>query len=217
MHCKRGKESCFGYTVLLFTVIVILSLIGFNYYVTTSTSQYIYSDPQTIPFNKTGVVLGTSKYTKKGKPNPYFYKRIAAAEVLYRAGKIKYIILSGDNRHRSYNEPLMMKSELLRRGIPDSIIYLDYSGLRTFDSVLRTYLIFDQKSFTIISQRFHIERALFIAHHLEINAIAFEADEVDFPDNLTTLIREVFARIKMLQDLFLQPRINNLDKKIIIP
>ncbi len=217
MKSNKGKSVGWIYILLYITAMLVILVLGFNFYVTLSTRKFIFTDPQNVPFNKTGVVLGTSKFTKKGNANPFFYKRIAAAEVLYRSGKIKYIVLSGDNRHRSYNEPLMMKRELLRRGIPDSVIYLDYAGLRTYDSVIRAYKIFGQQSFTIISQRFHIERALFIAHHIGINAIAFEADEVDFPDNLPTIIRELFARVKMIWDLVLQPPLKNLDNKIVIP
>ncbi|MGC8823372.1 MAG: SanA/YdcF family protein [Bacteroidales bacterium] len=172
------------------------------------TAPYIYDNLHRVPANKVAIVLGTSKYTKDKAPNPYFYKRIAAAEMLYRAGKVRYLIVSGDNRHRSYNEPMMMKRELNRRGIPDSVIFLDYAGLRTFDSVIRGYRIFGQRSYIIVSQRFQIERAVYIAHQFGIGAIGFEADDVDEPPHILMLIREHFARILMYWDIFVkrQPR-----------
>jgi len=181
------------------------------------TLPYIYSNLHSIPKNKVAIILGTSKYTKNKTPNPYFYKRIAAAELLYRAGKVQYLIVSGDNRHRSYNEPMMMKRELNRRGIPDSVIFLDYAGLRTFDSVIRGYKIFGQKSYTVVSQRFQVERAVYIAHRFGIGAIGFEADEVDEPEHMQMVIREYFARALMYWDILIKRQPHFLGPAVEIP
>jgi SanA protein len=90
----------------------------------------------------------------------------------------------------------------LARGVPDSVIILDYAGLRTFDSVIRCYKVFGQRSFTIISQEFHLERALFVAQHAGLDAIGFEAMSVDENKSISTSIREYFARFKAVLDVY---------------
>jgi SanA protein len=165
-----------------------------------------------------GLLLGTSKFLSKGISNPYFQNRIKAAVNLFNAGKIKYIIISGDNAHLSYNEPRDMKKELLSYGIPDSCIFPDYAGFRTFDSVIRCREIFGQEAFTIISQQFHNERAIYIARHNNIAAIGFDAEDVDSYNGFKTNVRELFARVKVFIDIFVihqEPKF--LGDKIQIP
>ena len=116
-----------------------------------------------IPFSKTGLLLGTSKFLANGYINPYYSYRIKAAAGLMQAKKIKFLIISGDNSQKNYNEPEMMKQDLVALGIDSTKLYLDFAGFRTFDSVIRAKEIFGQDSLTIISQRWHNERAIFIA------------------------------------------------------
>jgi SanA protein len=188
-------------------VIFILAILGsclvlfLNVHINNKTRPFIYSSINSVPYNKTGLLLGTSKYLTKGELNPYFSNRISAAVALYRANKIKYIVVSGDNRRLSYNEPMMMKKELVKAGVPDSAIILDFAGFRTFDSVIRCYEIFGQKDFTIISQRFHIARGIYIANHYGIGAIGFEASDVGPLRGLKTNIRELFARVRVYWDI----------------
>jgi SanA protein len=108
-----------------------------------------------------GLVLGTSQYLKNGYLNWYFKYRIEATVELYKKGKIDFILVSGDNSHKNYDEPTAFKNELIKRGIPADQIYLDYAGFRTLDSVVRAKEIFGQTSITIISQKFHNERAIY--------------------------------------------------------
>jgi len=115
--------------------------------------------------------LGTSKNTRKGNINQYFKYRIEAATELFKTNKISYIIISGDNSVKGYDEPTDMKNELIKNGIDSTHIFLDYAGFRTFDSMVRSKEIFGQDSITIISQQFHNERALYIAERLGIKAI----------------------------------------------
>jgi len=202
--------------IILILVFIVLCIYSY-FSIKKSSSPFIYDRIENIPYNKTGLLLGTSKYTRKGMPNPYFYNRIAAAIVLYKSEKIKYLILSGDNRYKSYNEPIMMKKELIRRGIPDSVIFLDFAGFRTYDSVIRCKKVFEQNNITIISQRFHLERAIYIANKFGINAIGYEAYPVGFPDNLIIFAREFLARIVVLVDIYTQRQPKFLGNKIIIP
>ena len=158
--------------------------------------------------------LGTSKYLRKGSVNEFWKNRIDATVTLFNLGKIKSIIISGDNSKLYYNEPIEMKKELVKLGIPDSVIYLDYAGFRTFDSMIRAYKIFGQSSFTVISQKFHNERAVYIARHYGIYAIGFNAKEVNAYNGFKTALREKFARVKLFMDFLFDRQPKFLGEKI---
>jgi SanA protein len=136
-----------------------------------------------------------------GSINQYFGNRIIATVELFKAGKIKYILVSGDNGSKGYNEPLDMKNELIQNGIPDAVIYLDYAGFRTFDSVIRANKIFGQTKIISISQKFHNERTVFIARKYNIEAFGYNAKDVDAYMGFKTNVREVFARVKVFVDI----------------
>ncbi len=165
-------------------------------------SAYTYDSINEIPHNRTGLVLGTSKYLIKGGLNQFFTNRINATASLFLAGKIDYIVVSGDNAHRNYNEPRIMRKELIARGVPKDRIYLDYAGFRTLDSVVRIKQIFKQTSVTIISQDFHNERAIYIARQHNIEAIGFNAEDAE-KNFFTSYFREFFARIKCILDVYI--------------
>ncbi|WP_118974052.1 SanA/YdcF family protein [Taibaiella koreensis] len=170
-------------------------------WVTASTRKQLYSDTQHIPHNKVGLLLGTTKFLKGGWINYYYQYRIDAAVALFQAGKIDFILISGDNGTEHYNEPETMQADLIARGVPKEKIFLDYAGFRTLDSILRCKEVFGENSITIISQPFHNQRALFIANHKEVAAIGFNARDVNRYGGLRTQAREKLARVKMLLDL----------------
>ncbi|MDV2447951.1 hypothetical protein CMU93_10620 [Elizabethkingia anophelis] len=198
----------------VFLLLIIIGLLGAtfiiyaNWKIESETENYITSDPNKLPIEHVGLVLGTSKLLASGSMNPYFKYRIDAAEELYKAGKIKNIIVSGDNSRKTYNEPEDMKNELLKRGIPEIDIYMDFAGLRTLDSVIRAREIFGQHEYIIISQEFHNERAVFIARENGINAFGFNAQDVNKAIGIKTMIREKFARAKVFWDFLfsVQPK-----------
>ncbi len=191
------------WSVAVALAIVILGIATCDLAVTYGTSRKLYSELEKVPRNKAGLVLGTSRYLSDGSPNLYFKYRLEAAAALYHAGKVSHIIVSGDNSQISYNEPREMMRELIKLGVPSEVIHLDYAGFRTFDSVVRCKEIFGQNSFTIISQKFHNERAIFIARKFNIDAVAFNATDVDFKTGFKTRTREVFARVKVILDLYI--------------
>lgn len=171
--------------------------------IVNDTQDFVSDDLQTLPQEKVGLLLGTSKTLKNGRKNLYFYYRIDAAERLYKSGKIQHIIVSGDNSRKDYNEPEDMKLELIARGVPAEHIHEDFAGFRTLDSVVRAKEIFGQKSFIIISQKFHNERAIFLAQRNGIKAYGYNAQDVHKKAGLKTKIREYFARVKVFYDLYL--------------
>ena len=190
--------------------LAIASLLTFvaacNLGIENNYQEYIYTDLYSLPHNKVGLVLGTSKRLRNGNSNPYFDNRIRAAAELYFAGKIEKIVLSGDNGSSYYNEPMDMKKALLRYGVKSDDIYLDFAGFRTLDSVIRCNKIFGQTTFTVISQEFHNKRALFIARNAGLKTIAYNALDLESPQ---MQLRESLARAKAVLDIFVleeQPR-----------
>ncbi len=173
-----------------------------NWRVRHATSPYLFQSAAQTPHNKVGLVLGTSKKLSNGMPNQYFYNRIKAAVELYESGKIDRIIISGDNSTKYYNEPQDMKEALMEHGIPENRIYQDYAGFRTLDSVIRCKEIFGQNQITIISQKFHNARAVFIARHHQIEAIGYNAKDVNKAAGFKTNVREILARVKLFIDLY---------------
>lgn len=161
-------------------------------------------------------MLGTSKYLKSGRPNQYFDYRILATETLYKSGKISDIVISVDNSRKDYNEPQDMKDELIKRGIPENKIYLDYAGFRIYDSEYRMKEIFGQNRFTIISQRFHNQRAIYIANALHLDAVGFNAKGVDVYNGFKTKVREKLAIAKVVIDFILKTKPKFLGENIII-
>lgn len=178
-------------------LIVAITIIA-NYTVEHKTDTLIYKDAATIPCNKTGLLLGTSKTLRSGAPNQYFQNRIQAAVALFKAGKIETVVISGDNSSEGYNEPEDMKNELVKRGVAEDKIYLDYAGFRTLDSVVRMEKIFGQHRFTVISQDFHNRRAIYIAQAKGLQAIGYNAQDVDAYSGFKTQLREKFARLNCL-------------------
>lgn len=172
-----------------------------NVSVIRASRLYVTDDINKLNSVKVGLVLGTSRNVKGGSRNTFFFNRIDAAAELFESGKIKYIIVSGDNGEKDYNEPQDMREELVKKGIPDSVIFLDYAGFRTLDSVIRAREIFGQKTFIIISQKFHNERAVYLARKNGIEAYGYNAKEVEPMQGVKTKVREFFARDKVFVDL----------------
>jgi SanA protein len=195
-------------------IISLVSIFAANIVVVRTTKNKIFSETDKIPENNVALLLGTSKNTKNGELNQYFTNRISATIELYNAGKIKNIVISGDNSRKNYNEPQDMKNELIKRGIPESRIYLDFAGFRTYDSVIRMKEIFGQNKYTIISQEFHNQRAVYIANFLGFDVIAYNAKEVTAYSGFKTKIREKFARVKMFLDLTFNKKPKFLGEKI---
>ena len=203
--------------ILVIFVITVLTIVICNRVIENAASGKLYSDTESIPFNKVGLLLGTSKYLKHGAVNPYYYFRIEAAVKLLKAGKIRYIIVSGDNGHQEYNEPVQMQTDLIKAGIDSSVIYLDYAGFRTFDSIVRLKEIFSQDSVTIISQQFHNERAIYIASREGISAIGFNAEDVGKNAGFKVQVREKLARVKVFVDYLFGKKPKFLGQKVVIP
>jgi len=160
-----------------------------------------HSEISSVSPKKVGLVLGTSKYLKSGQVNLYYKYRINAVVELFKAGKIKFVLISGDNSTKTYDEPNTFKKDLISKGIPENKIFLDYAGFRTLDSVVRANKVFLEDDFIIISQAFHNARAPFIANHKNIKASAYNAKNVTAKYGFKTNLREKLARAKAVIDI----------------
>lgn len=208
-------------TLILFIglLFIVSTIMLCHYIVVWNANGKIYTKIEDIPASDIGLLLGTPPQTRYGgMSNSFFNYRIDAAEALYKAGKIGYLLISGDdNSLNGLNEVQCMKDSLIIRGIPASVIFLDGKGLRTFDSVVRTSTLFGVKSFTVISQKFHNERAIYLAEHLNLDIEKVQAFNAKSPTSklsLLTYLREYLARVKMFMDIFLKDEIEVLDEKI---
>lgn len=201
---------------LLLSPFGLFAVICLDTYVLLETENQTFQSTEEIPHNKVGLLLGTSKFMANGDINLYYLYRIKAAEKLFKAGKIDFILVSGDNGRIGYNEPLLFKKDLILLGIPKEKIVLDYAGFSTLDSVLRAQKIFGLNSFTVISQRFHNERAIFLAKQKGISAIGFNAETVTGKYSIKTELREYLARTKACLDILFDSQPKYLGEKIAI-
>ncbi|WP_394747281.1 SanA/YdcF family protein [Spongiimicrobium salis] len=201
--------------VVLFMVFAPLSILLLcNYAIERSVKGKTFYDLDNLPKNRVGLVLGTAKRLAEGGANPYYTFRINATIRLYNAHKIEYILVSGDNGSIYYNEPTTIKKDLMARGIPEDKIFLDYAGFRTLDSMVRAKAVFGLDSVTVISQKFHTERAVYLAEKKGLFAVGYNAKDVSTKQGLKVQLREYFARVKVFVDLVLNTQPKFYGKKI---
>jgi SanA protein len=204
-----GSKMVFT-TVLFLIGLILIFILACNAWVYLQTKSRLYDDMAIIPPKSVALVLGASRYVPGGgRTNLFFKFRMEAAAALYHAGKVQHLIVSGDNSTRNYNEPIEMRKYLIKLDVPAQAITLDYAGFRTLDSIIRAREVFQQDDFIVVSQGFHNSRALFIADYYGINAIGFNAQDVPQEQSMRTNLREYFAKVKAVLDLYIlgtQPR-----------
>jgi SanA protein len=154
-----------------------------------------------LPHRHVALVLGCAPVLGHGWANPYFVNRMEAVAAVFKAGKADYLLVSGDNHTVEYDEPTAMKEALVRLGVPEERIALDYAGFSTSDSVLRANLVFGLTDFSIISQRDHALRAIYIAQHHHLDAVGFAAKDIPARYGWRTSLRETFARVRTVLDV----------------
>lgn len=206
-------------TIRIFCSLLIISVLIFTIYVNThvnaSTQCRIYDCIDSVPHNRVALVLGTNPLNRYGRTNSYFVYRIKTASDLYHAGKVDYIIASGDNHTRQYDEPTAMRDSLIARGVPENRIVLDFAGFRTLDSVVRAKKIFGSDSITIVSQADHCARALYLAEANGIYSVAMSSPVTSGRwVKLRLTIRELLARDKMMFDLWFDKQPHFLGERI---
>ncbi|HTR83324.1 MAG TPA: ElyC/SanA/YdcF family protein [Reyranella sp.] len=169
------------------------------------SSPYMRDDPAGVPETKVALVLGAAPIGPEGGPNRYFEYRLDAAAALWKSGRARYLLVSGDNRRNDYDEPTAMREGLLKRGVPLSAIYRDFAGIRTWDSIVRAQEVFGQRRLIIVSQRFHLARAIFLARRQGIEAWGLEARDVDNPYSVFTTLRRYPSALRAYYDVWREP------------
>ncbi|HEX8295130.1 MAG TPA: ElyC/SanA/YdcF family protein [Chthoniobacteraceae bacterium] len=180
-----------------------------NYWILRTSQAAVYASLPDLPANDVGIVLGTSPLLAGGTPNPFFVNRVDAAASLYRAGKVRHLLLTGDNGRRQYDEPTAMHHALLERGVPAEAMTSDYAGFRTLDSMARAHAVFEITRCTLVTDDFHLPRALFLARRHGLEASGFASRPVPWRWSKKTRLREIGSRVKAWLDVYLlqtQPR-----------
>ena len=206
MMIKGKTVKLIVWIVVAMMVVCLALMLICNQIVVSNAEGKVFSEIDSIKYNKVGLLLGTTPQARITKVKNYFFiYRLDAAEQLYRSGKIEKILISGDeNSLDGVNEPECMKDSLVARGVPASAIILDGKGYRTINSIVNANKVFGLESFTIISQQFHNERAIYQAEHLGLDIENIQAYNAKMPTSrraYITSIREYFARVKMFLDL----------------
>lgn len=196
---RRLRRAAIWGTVLALVLVALA-----NRWVINSTDAYLYRDSSLMPDNEVGLVLGCSPFISSGKPSPQFHGRMQAAAELYRLGKVKRLILSGANPDSRYNEPKKMREALLGLGVPSDAMVLDFAGDSTYESIIRAKEVFGLSQVTLITQRYHSYRAVFLARKTGLRADAYIAPLADNGGmGLRNPPREVFARAAAVLDVFI--------------
>lgn len=176
-----------------------------------ATDHLIYDDIESLPHTQIALIPGAS-VSKEGVLSPVLKDRADAAIAVYRAGKVDKIVVSGDNSTTTYNEVNPIKNYLLYFGIPEEDVFLDYAGFDTYSSMYRARDIFLVGSTTVISQSFHLPRAVYIGQHLGIATYGFNADDGHYL--YKNYVREWLANIKAVINLALHTKPKYLGKKV---
>ncbi|MGS0466488.1 SanA/YdcF family protein [Cobetia marina] len=169
-------------------------VVGLNLWVVMSTRDRIASSPLTCESREVGIVFGTSHGLVGGGRNPHYQARLDTAAQLYRLHRVSNLLLSGDNRTRYYNEPMTMWRDLRDRNVPQQFMTLDYAGFSTFDTLVRAHKVFGVDQAVLVTQPWHLPRALFIADVLGLDAVGCPAVSERRPAGLRLMLREWLAR-----------------------
>lgn len=171
-------------------------------YIEYQARRRVFDSVDALPYRRIGIVLGTAPYASAGRKNDYYTARIEAAADLYHRGKVGRLIVSGANPSPYYNEPRFMKADLVNLGVPESSIVLDFAGVRTLDSVIRAHKVFGQDAFTVVSQRFHLLRAVYIGRRRGLDVVGYAAADPTTFTRLKARLREYGARVQALLDIW---------------
>ena len=201
---KRRRQILYSSIAILVILAIIVALCNIS--VDRNAEGRTFSDINDVPTMQTALLLGTNPKTRDGKrPSSFYLARINATAKLYKHGKFRQLIISGDKRE-GYDEPQTMRHDLIERGVPDSIIMMDGQGYRTLLSLKNSKQHFGIHDMIIISQKWHNERSIFLADKMNIKAVGYNADDVSHPRAIWTHIRELLARVKLFIDLYVTHR-----------
>lgn len=183
-----------------------LLFIGGNFWLLATTAAYIEHHPQQCRSSEVGIVFGTSHWTRSGVRNPHFHARMRTAATLIEQAQVEHLLLSGDNRTQAYNEPRAMWRELYRRGVAAEQLTMDFAGFSTYDTLARARDVFQLDKALLITQSWHLPRAVYIGRELGIDVTGCVADDPRVSVGWRLRLREWTARVATLGDLYVWGR-----------
>ncbi|RBI65762.1 sanA-like protein [Vreelandella sulfidaeris] len=183
-----------------------LLFIGGNFWVLATTAAYIERQPQQCRPTDVGIVFGTSHWTRSGVRNPHFHARMRTAASLIEHSQVDHLLLSGDNRTQAYNEPRAMWRELYRRGVASEQMTMDFAGFSTYDTLVRARDVFQLDKTLLITQGWHLPRAIYIGRALGMDVTGCVADDATVNVGWHLKLREWAARVATLGDLYIWGR-----------
>lgn len=185
-------------------VVLVLALqelcVGIYFYVDRTSKDFIMTDIGAAPLVYTCIVPGAAVY-RNGRLSVVLYDRLTIALKLYRAGKVKKILLSGDHGTVAYDEVNQMKDFMVKNGVPADALFLDHAGFNTYNSLVRAKKVFLADDCVIVTQKFHLPRAVYIARKIGLSAYGFAADRRRYKYRNKYAVREYFARVKAFFDV----------------
>lgn len=199
----------FLFSSLLMGILVIVAL---NFYISSSTSNKIYKSVEALPGAQTVIILGASVHSS-GKLSPVLQDRVDTGLYLYRKGKVKQFLLTGDHRTEDYDEVTAMKNYLLKKGVPAKDISTDPAGLSTYESMHRSKGIYDIPSAIVVTQPFHLPRTIFIAQNLGLDYSGFPAASNEYNTESKLILREKLANFKAVYDVWFKDSSSAKDVK----
>lgn len=179
-----------------------------------SAKNRIITDDEAAELENTDCVLVLGAGVRDGNPTPMLRDRLITGISLYKSGAAPKIIMSGDHGREDYDEVNVMKSYAVENGVPDSDVFMDHAGFSTYDSVYRAKAVFEADSIIIVTQKYHLYRALYIAERLGVNAVGVSADLDDYSGQLKRDLREIAARDKDFFSCLFKPEPKYLGEKI---
>jgi SanA protein len=203
------KYSLF-FLAIIFVLVAVVFTISYLV-INAGSSAYIYRDANRLPHAQVAVIPGAA-ILQNGDLSPVLKDRVDMAITIYQKGIVDKILVTGDNSSLSYNEVKPVKDYLLKNGIPEQNIFLDHAGFDTYSSMYRARDVFLIKSMIVVSQAFHLPRAVYIARYLGITTYGIVADRGHylFYNN----IREIFGDVKALDNLLFDRQPKYLGKQI---
>lgn len=198
--------------IFIIVVFFIIAVAGINFYIIYTTKRHIKNEFNELENAYTVIVLGAKVYSN-GNLSNYLKDRVENAYELYTKGKVKRFLLSGDHGTKEYDEVNAMKNYLNQKGVPNSDIFLDHAGFNTYNSIVRAKEVFEVNSCIIVSQDYHLPRAVYIANKVGLNAQAYASSSNYLTANKFNKKREIIARAKSFFEVLFNIKPKYLGKK----
>ncbi|AWH75008.1 hypothetical protein DCS32_12800 [Dokdonia sp. Dokd-P16] len=198
---------------LIGIILLICGVYALSHHIESSTKDQTFTRSSKVPEVYTVIVLGAS-VRANGNLSTMLEDRVASALKLYNEGRVTRFLLSGDNGTASYNEPKAMKAYLMDKGVPEDDIFLDYAGFDTYDSMYRASSVFNVKEAIVVTQEFHLPRALYIANKLDLTYYGFVGDKRTYQRESANKRRELLANVKAFLELTINKEPTYLGPKI---